>query len=82
MLSVPSLEGQAVSWWVVPLDAFEVYLLILTQCYLGNVLFRPGLSSGAVQIFWFPKCLDIIFLFVFLFLLSVWDVKRFCFFLF
>lgn len=50
-----------------------------------NELFCPGLSSGAVQVFWFPKRLNVFWGWggwqcvggVFLMLLSVWGVKSF-----
>lgn len=74
-------QGQAGSQWEVPVGAFVVYPLVFTQCYLGNVLLCSRLSSRAAQMFWFPKALNMVFLFVSLFALSMGN-KRFYFFCF
>lgn len=74
--AVSACQGQAGSQWGVPVGAFVVF----TECCLGNVLLHPGLNSRSVQMFWFPKSLNITFLFVSLFALSMGNKKVLLFF--
>lgn len=80
--AVSACQGQAESQWEVPVGAFVVYPLLCTQCYLGNGLLCSRLSSRAAQMFWLPKTLNIMFLFVSLFAFSVGNKKVLLFFLF
>lgn len=80
--AVSACQGQAGSQWQVPVGASVVYPLLFTQCYLGNGLLCSRLSSRAAQMFWLPKILNIMFLFVSLFVFSMGNKKVLLFFLF
>lgn len=78
--ALSACQGLAGSQWEVPVGVSVVYPLVFTQCYLGNVLLCSRLSSRAAQMFWFPKTLNMVFLVVSLFALSMGNKKIFNFF--